>query len=140
MGAAHGFLPGQEPLAAADFSGGAATVGRLLSGLGFQVTQAVSGLTAGDWSSCSPRSGCTGRRPAARRSTSRWPCYGRSTGAPGPCADGGMERKRRPRLASSSKVTGNIHGRSIQSRRCTTLACGISAVRGRCDPRTAMCR
>ena len=47
VGAAHGFLPGQEPLAAADFSGGAATVGRLLSGLGFQVTQAVPGLTAG---------------------------------------------------------------------------------------------
>jgi 5-methylcytosine-specific restriction enzyme A len=47
VGAAHGFLPGQEPLAAADFSGGAATVGRLLSGLGFQVTQAASGLTAG---------------------------------------------------------------------------------------------
>jgi 5-methylcytosine-specific restriction enzyme A len=47
VGAAHGFLPGREPLAAADFSGGAATVGRLLGGLGFQVTQAVSGLTAG---------------------------------------------------------------------------------------------
>ena len=46
VGAAHGFLPGREPLAAADFSGGAATVGRLLGGLGFQVTQAVSGLTA----------------------------------------------------------------------------------------------
>jgi 5-methylcytosine-specific restriction enzyme A len=47
VGAAYGFLPGREPLAAADFSGGAATVGRLLSSLGFQVTQAVSGLTAG---------------------------------------------------------------------------------------------
>ena len=47
VGAAHGFLPGREPFAAADFSGGAATVGRLLSGLGFQVTQAMSGLTAG---------------------------------------------------------------------------------------------
>ena len=41
------FLPGREPLAAADFSGGAATVGHLLSSLGFQVTQAVSGLTVG---------------------------------------------------------------------------------------------
>jgi 5-methylcytosine-specific restriction enzyme A len=48
VGAAHGFLPGQEPLAAADFSGGAATVGRLLSGLGFQVTQAMPGLTVGE--------------------------------------------------------------------------------------------
>jgi len=47
VGAAHGFLPGQEPLAPADFSGGAATVGRLLSSLGFQVTQAASGLTVG---------------------------------------------------------------------------------------------
>jgi 5-methylcytosine-specific restriction protein A len=48
VGAAHGFLPGQEPLAAADFSSGAATVGRLLSSLGFQVTQAASVLTVGN--------------------------------------------------------------------------------------------
>ncbi len=48
VGAAHGFLPGQEPLAAADFSGGAATVGRLLSRLGFQVTQAESVPTVGE--------------------------------------------------------------------------------------------
>ncbi len=47
VGAAHGFLPGRRPLAAADFSGGAATVGRLLSGLSFEVTQAASSLTAG---------------------------------------------------------------------------------------------
>ena len=48
MGAAHGFLPGQEALTAHDFSGGAATVGRLLSRLGFEVTQAVPGLTVGE--------------------------------------------------------------------------------------------
>jgi 5-methylcytosine-specific restriction protein A len=48
VGAAHGFLTGRQPLAAADFSGGAATVGRLLRGLGFEVTQTVSGLTAGE--------------------------------------------------------------------------------------------
>jgi len=48
VGAAHGFLPGHEPLTAGDFSGGPATVGRLLSGLGFQVRQAVPGLTAGE--------------------------------------------------------------------------------------------
>ena len=47
VGAAHGFLPGREPLAAADFSGGAATVGHLLSSLGFQVAQVVPGLTVG---------------------------------------------------------------------------------------------
>jgi 5-methylcytosine-specific restriction enzyme A len=47
VGAAHGFLLGQEPLTPADFSGGAATVGRLLSRLGFQVTQVASGLTVG---------------------------------------------------------------------------------------------
>ncbi len=45
VGAAHGFLPGQEALSARDFSGGAATVGHLLSGLGFEVTQAAPGLT-----------------------------------------------------------------------------------------------
>ncbi len=48
VGAAHGFLPGQEALTAHDFSGGAATVGRLLSRLGFEVTQAVPGLTVGE--------------------------------------------------------------------------------------------
>jgi 5-methylcytosine-specific restriction protein A len=48
VGAAHGFLPGQEPLAASDFSGGAATVGRLLTRLGFQVTHAESVLTVGE--------------------------------------------------------------------------------------------
>ena len=77
VGAAHGYLPGQEPLAAADFSGGAATVGRLLSGLGFQVTQAVPGLTVGELvellSALRPYRSPTGRR----RSTSRWPCCGR---------------------------------------------------------------
>jgi len=48
VGAAHGFLPGQKPLAASDFSGGAATVGRLLSRLGFQVTHAESVLTVSE--------------------------------------------------------------------------------------------
>jgi 5-methylcytosine-specific restriction enzyme A len=48
VGAAHGFLPGQKALAASDFSGGAATVGRLLSRLGFEVTQTVPGLTTGE--------------------------------------------------------------------------------------------
>jgi 5-methylcytosine-specific restriction enzyme A len=48
VGAAHGFLPGQKALTAYDFSGGAATVGRLLSRLGFEVTQAVPGLTVGE--------------------------------------------------------------------------------------------
>jgi 5-methylcytosine-specific restriction enzyme A len=37
VGAAHGFLPGRSALTAADFSGGAATVGRLLTNLGFEV-------------------------------------------------------------------------------------------------------
>ena len=39
-GVAHGYLPGQRPLKASNFSGGAATVGRLLRGLGFEVTAA----------------------------------------------------------------------------------------------------
>jgi TIR domain len=37
VGVAHGFLPGERSLAARDFSGGDATVGRLLRGLGFTV-------------------------------------------------------------------------------------------------------
>ena len=37
VGAAHGFLPGQSPLRARQFSGGEATVGRLLRRLGFIV-------------------------------------------------------------------------------------------------------
>jgi 5-methylcytosine-specific restriction protein A len=37
VGAAHGFLPGERPLTAGEFSGGEATVGRLLRRLGFTV-------------------------------------------------------------------------------------------------------
>jgi 5-methylcytosine-specific restriction enzyme A len=37
VGAAHGFLPGERPFTAAEFSGGEATVGRLLRRLGFTV-------------------------------------------------------------------------------------------------------
>jgi 5-methylcytosine-specific restriction enzyme A len=37
VGVAHGFLPGERALSARDFSGGEATVGRLLRGLGFTV-------------------------------------------------------------------------------------------------------
>ncbi len=40
VGVAHGYLSGQRPLEANNFSGGAATVGRLLRGLGFEVTAA----------------------------------------------------------------------------------------------------
>jgi len=45
VGAAHGFLPGQRPLTAGEFSGGEATVGRLLRRLGFTV-QVGDALTA----------------------------------------------------------------------------------------------
>jgi 5-methylcytosine-specific restriction enzyme A len=37
VGVAHGYLPGKEALTAGEFSGGEATVGRLLRGLGFTV-------------------------------------------------------------------------------------------------------
>jgi len=46
VGAAHGFLPGQSPLAVRQFSGGEATVGRLLRQLGFTV-QVGDALTPG---------------------------------------------------------------------------------------------
>ena len=45
VGAAHGFLPGEKSLVASQFSGGDATVGRLLRGLGFTV-QVGDELTA----------------------------------------------------------------------------------------------
>jgi 5-methylcytosine-specific restriction protein A len=45
VGVAHGFLPGERALAARDFSGGEATVGRLLRRLGFTVQ--VGDLTTG---------------------------------------------------------------------------------------------
>src|ERR1700728_3045569 len=45
VGAAHGFLPDREPLGAHDFSGGAATVGRLLTSLGFEALQTGHALT-----------------------------------------------------------------------------------------------
>lgn len=40
VGAAHGFLPGREPLRAAEFSGGRDHAAKVLSGLGFQVVYA----------------------------------------------------------------------------------------------------
>jgi HNH endonuclease len=45
VGAAHGFLPEERPLTAGEFSGGEATVGRLLRRLGFTV-QVGDALTA----------------------------------------------------------------------------------------------
>ena len=45
VGAAHGYLADRQPLAPSDFSGGAATVGRVLTSLGFEVSQAGPGLT-----------------------------------------------------------------------------------------------
>ena len=44
VGVAHGFLPGERALSAGDFSGGEATVGRLLRHVGFTVQ--VGDLTA----------------------------------------------------------------------------------------------
>jgi 5-methylcytosine-specific restriction protein A len=46
VGVAHRFLPAERALAARDFSGGEATVGRLLRGLGFTVQ--VGDLTTGE--------------------------------------------------------------------------------------------
>jgi 5-methylcytosine-specific restriction protein A len=48
VGAAHGFLPGREPLTPYDFSGGVATVGRLLTSLGFEVVSTSPGLTVSE--------------------------------------------------------------------------------------------
>jgi 5-methylcytosine-specific restriction protein A len=45
VGVAHGFLPGEKPLISSEFSGGEATVGRLLRTLGFTV-QVGDGMTA----------------------------------------------------------------------------------------------
>jgi hypothetical protein len=42
-GAAHGYLPGLEPLRASDFFGGRATVERVLRNLGFQVQGSPAG-------------------------------------------------------------------------------------------------
>jgi 5-methylcytosine-specific restriction protein A len=47
VGVAHGFLPGRRPLAAGDFSGGEATVGRLVRRLGFTVSVS-SEMTSSD--------------------------------------------------------------------------------------------
>jgi len=48
VGAAHGFLPRQEPLTSRQFSGGEATVGRLLRHLGFTVHVSAN-LTSEDF-------------------------------------------------------------------------------------------
>jgi 5-methylcytosine-specific restriction protein A len=47
VGVAHGYLPGRQPLPASKFSGGEATVGRLLRGLGFNV-RVGAGVTGED--------------------------------------------------------------------------------------------
>ena len=47
VGVAHGYLPGQQPLSARQFSGGEATVGLLLRRLGFNVRVGV-GISSGD--------------------------------------------------------------------------------------------
>ncbi|MFG3363529.1 HNH endonuclease [Streptomyces sp. NPDC048156] len=50
VGAAHGFVPGQQPLAASDFSGGAAHAAGLLRSLGFDIAEElpVTGLASDD--------------------------------------------------------------------------------------------
>lgn len=50
LGAAHGFLPGQQPLAASDFSGGVAHAAGLLRSLGFDIAEEhpVTGLAPDD--------------------------------------------------------------------------------------------
>jgi 5-methylcytosine-specific restriction protein A len=48
VGAAHGFLPGTQPLTAGQFSGGEATVGALLRRLGFTV-QVSGNLSTGEF-------------------------------------------------------------------------------------------
>jgi 5-methylcytosine-specific restriction protein A len=47
VGVARGYLPGKQPLSASQFSGGEATVGRLLRRLGFNV-RVSAGITSGD--------------------------------------------------------------------------------------------
>jgi 5-methylcytosine-specific restriction protein A len=47
VGVAHGYLPGRQPLSAAEFSGGEATVARLLRRLGFNV-RVGAGVTTDD--------------------------------------------------------------------------------------------
>jgi len=51
VGVAHGYLPGEAMLTSSEFSGGRATVGRLLTGLGFHVEEGGEqpGLRPGDW-------------------------------------------------------------------------------------------
>jgi 5-methylcytosine-specific restriction protein A len=64
VGVAHGFLPGEQPLKASEFSGGEATVGRLLRDLGFAVQvgtglspERLAGLVASrGWCARPPRS------------------------------------------------------------------------------------
>ena len=81
VGVAHGFLPGQKRLAAREFSGGEATVGRLLRRLGFQVTSAASVLTVEELieklSSLRPYRSPDGRRALYQPLTLLW-AFGRA--------------------------------------------------------------
>ena len=57
VGVAHGYLPGEAMLTSSEFSGGRATVGRLLTGLGFHVEEGDEqpGLRPGDWTEAENR-------------------------------------------------------------------------------------
>jgi hypothetical protein len=55
VGVAHGFLPGNAPLAADEFSGGKVTVERLLARLEFQVQEGPGGSSPGDWTEAENR-------------------------------------------------------------------------------------
>ena len=137
VGAAHGFLPGQEPLTAHDFSGGAATVGRLLSRLGFEVTQAVPGLTVGELieqlSALRRYRSPDGRLALYQPLTLLW-AFGRAHQGLARMAEwseteaalGGFLERHGEHPRPHYPVAALYHA-----------ACGISAARGRCHPRTA---
>ncbi len=97
VGAAHGHLPGRQPLTASEFSGGEATVGRLLRKLGFTL-QVGDDLTPDRLLLILARLQVY-RRNGSRPSTSRSPSCGLSPApaAASPASSPGPRRNARSR-------------------------------------------
>jgi 5-methylcytosine-specific restriction enzyme A len=127
VGAAHGFLPGRSALTAGDFSGGAATVGRLLANLGFEVrTDAGTTLTTNQLldkiAKLHPYKSPDGRTAAYQPITLLWAIGQDTARAPAH----GIVDPYTERTEPTPRAARRIPPRPIPSRRCTARACGTS--------------
>ena len=127
VGVAHGFLPGERPLTAADFSDGEDTVARLLRRLGFTIIQSMLAEATIDEIVGRVENLKVNRaswRPALYQPITLLWAIGRARGGVARSLGG---KKRSKRFASCSNVmarTASGPGLTIRLRRCTMQAYG----------------